>query len=604
MHLGQPLQIALWNDAAMRLELPRRASIRVPDAVLVASIAALLAAAPALLAMARGDGAPVGADTPVYVWWAKLVGAAGSSSVAMRPGVPNVVELVAAALGTPEAVAVAALGCSLVAMLGLVGSAVLRAGGEPSRTAVVGLVLTGCFGVYLATGHLSNAVFATLFVLALAFMLDGGIGRVAMAAGLLGAAGLAHPDFSWLSCGILIGAAALALVAGRRREAMITTTVALAGTGVSIVGLLGASSGGSPFDVPTSLDVFLLQAGLMSRLHVLFLERFRPKVSSYALWVWIPLASAALGRRRWGAPLRRLLVAWVAVSIAGAVVGLVWRPFPPHRIVAFAYCLPLLAATGLTVVIDRVPRFGRTIALGVVAAAVVTSARIWIDAPRPFADPTAAGAQAVAPQIANTHGPVIVDLPSGANATAVAVIRATNLVRAAAAPDRIRDVIVRFPEPDPADGDNDALWKDTEAHIAAARKTQPVSEIAMPLSTTGAAPTPVVELIGAIVGWLATCGIAGCGWCIAAGQRGSHLVERSVGVGLAALILAASVADVLGFRLGQRAVALGVVGIVTAMGALAAIVATLRKGSGLRTGTSTTAGVGGRVLPLDRSGTG
>src|SRR3954454_22375277 len=40
--------------------------------------AAALASFPIVIALVRHDGGPIGADTPVYVWWARLVGVAGS----------------------------------------------------------------------------------------------------------------------------------------------------------------------------------------------------------------------------------------------------------------------------------------------------------------------------------------------------------------------------------------------------------------------------------------------------------------------------------------------------------------------------------------------
>ena len=601
---GQPRSHRLWNDAAMRQASPRRALLRAPEPAVVIVIALALAAAPAFVAIVRHDGGAVGADTPVYVWWAKLVGAEGSSAVSMRPGVPNVVELLATALGISENAAVAGLGCALIAMLGLAGSAAVRAGGAAARATLLGLVLTGCFGAYLAAGHLSNAVFAALFVTSIAFLVeDRGKSRIAVAAILLGAAGLAHPEFSWIAGAILIGSAALAMIARQHREAVTGLVVAGAGISVSVLGLLTASFRAPPFDVPTSLDVFLLQTAQWSRLHSLFLERFWPKVATYAPWLWGPLAAVSLLARRWGTPLRRVLAAWTVVTIAGVLVGLAWQPYPPHRIVAFAYCLPLLAATGTVVVCDRLPRFAKAITAAVIIAAAATSLLIWIEAPRPFADPAAAGAEAIAPDIARSRGLIVVDLTPGTNATGIAVIRTTNLLRAAVPPDRIRDVTVRFPAPVADDTDALALWQDTETRLAAARGSQEITELTMPVAVPTGAPAPVTGLVTAIAVWLGVCAASGCVWCIALGHRGACLVERSVGVGLAALILSASIADALGFRLADRTVAVVVVGSVMALGALAATVTARRARRRGRRGASTTTHMGGRVLPKDRSGT-
>src|SRR4051794_2720507 len=226
-------------------------------ATIVAVVA--LASFPIVVAFARHDGAPVGADTPVYVWWARIVGAAGRSAISFRPGVPDVTEVIARAFGLSETATVAGLGCAVIAMLGLAGSAVLRAGRERPIVPLLGLALTGLFGTYLAAGHLSNAVFAALFVPAIAFMLDERRSASVVAAVLVGTAGIAHPEFLWLGGAILAGAAALALVVRLRREATATLAVGLAGAGITAIGLLAASVGGVAFDVPTSLDVFLLQ---------------------------------------------------------------------------------------------------------------------------------------------------------------------------------------------------------------------------------------------------------------------------------------------------------------------------------------------------------
>src|SRR4051794_21507170 len=191
--------------------MPLAPSRRFGDARGVAATclaAAALACFPIVIAFARHDGAPVGADTPVYVWWARLVGAVGGSTLAFRPGVPDATELIAHATGLPETAVVAGLGCALIAIVGLAGSALLRGGGARGGVALVGLMLTGLFGTYLAAGHLSNAVFAASFVLALAFAIEDGRWAAALAAASLGAAGLPHPQFLVLALAVLAGAGA------------------------------------------------------------------------------------------------------------------------------------------------------------------------------------------------------------------------------------------------------------------------------------------------------------------------------------------------------------------------------------------------------------
>jgi len=527
--------------------------------------AAVLACFPIVIAAVRHDGAPIGADTPVYVWWARLVGAAGASTVAFRPGVPVVTEVLSRTLGLPETATVAGLGCALIAMVALAASAVLRTGGERAGIALVGLILTGLFGTYLAAGHLSNAVFAALFVLALAHLIEQRPATSALAIALLAAAGIAHPEFLWLAVAILVVAAALALIVGRRREAASITIVGLAGSVLTAAGLLAASAGSVAFDVPTSLDVFLLQTHQVDRLHELFLERFAPKVAGYALWAWLPLAAAAFLKLR--GRLGRVLIAWSAVTVAGVAVGLIGQWFPPHRVVAFAFCLPLLGAIGLGVINDRLPRLATVISVVVVASIAASAIWLWARAPRPYTDPATNAVAAVAPTVAATSGPVVIDLPGNRDATAVAVIRSLNLLRAAVPGDRVRDVLIRYPAP--ADGDPDALslWRASE-DAATRALSGPATEVAAPVVPALTPPLSVADAFFATIAWLVVCGLAGSGWCLAAGHRGVALIERAPGTGLAGLILAGVVVDRLGLRLGSRPVAIGVVALVAGGGLL------------------------------------
>jgi hypothetical protein len=527
--------------------------------------AAVLACFPIVIAAVRHDGAPIGADTPVYVWWARLVGAAGASTIAFRPGVPVVTEVLSRTLGLPETATVAGLGCALIAMVALAASALLRTGGERVGVSFVGLILTGLFATYLAAGHLSNAVFAALFVLALAYLIEQRPATTAVAIALLAAAGIAHPEFLWLAIAILVVAAALALIVASRREAASITIVGVAGSVLAAAALIAASAGSVAFDVPTSLDVFLLQTHQVDRLHQLFLERFAPKVAGYALWAWLPLAAAAIPRLR--GRLGRLLAAWSIVTVVGVGAGLIGQWFPPHRVVAFAFCIPMLGAIGLAVINDRLPRLGAPVAVFVVASIAASAIWLWVRAPRPYADPVANAVAAVAPGVAATSGPVVVDLPSDGDATAVAVIRSLNLLRAAVPGDRVRDVVIRYPVPRDADPDAMGLWRATE-DAASRDLAGSATEVAAPVVPASAPPLSVADAFLATIAWLAICGVVGSGWCLAAGHRGVPLVERATGTGLAGIILAGVAVDRLGLRLGSRPVAIGVVAVVAGGGLL------------------------------------
>jgi hypothetical protein len=347
----------------------------------------------------------------------------------------------------------------------------------------------------------------------------------------------------------------------------------------------------------------LLQTRQLARLQALFLERFT-KVAGYALWAWLPLAAVAYRRLR--GHLGRVLVAWSAVTVAGVVVGLVWQPFPPHRIVAFAFCLPLLATLGLAEIRAKLPRWATPISVVVVAGIAAGAVWLWVQAPRPFTDPSAAPLAAVVPAIGSTTGPVVVDLPLDGRATAVQVIRAINLLRAAAPGNRVRDLLVRYPAPVDGDADAISLWQSNQAELASAGAA---AEVAAPVEAPAHPAVSAGELLVATLAWLVICGVAGAGWCVALGQLGVRLLERSVGTGLAGLILAGSVADRAGLRLGNRATAVGVVLGVTAAGAAVAAVATVvasraqRRGGRSPQDATTTRSPRGALPSLDRSGT-
>jgi len=85
-----------------------------------------------------------------------------------------------------------------------------------------------------------------------------------------------------------------------------------------------------------------------------------------------------------------------------------------------------------------------------------------------------------------------------------------------------------------------------------------------------------------------TCGVAGAGWCLAAGHHGVSLLERAAGTGLGGLILAGAVADRVGLRLGSRPVAIGIVAAVTGAGLLAALVSERRQARPHVPGATTT----------------
>jgi hypothetical protein len=162
------------------------------------------------------------------------------------------------------------------------------------------------------------------------------------------------------------------------------------------------------------------------------------------------------------------------------------------------------------------------------------------------------------------------------------VIRSTNLLRAAAPPQRARDVLVRFELPAASHPDSASLWRSSQDQVRAALDAGAVSELPLtdtmglpsvhaldpdavvtmlaPVEAPPSQPPPsVAGLAAAVFGWLVACGVAGSGWCVALGLRGTTLVERAVGAGFAALLVVGAGADAVGLRLGGRVAATGVV---------------------------------------------
>ena len=490
----------------------------------------------------RHDGSPVGADATVYVWWMRLAAQDGLATIGMRPGVPALSSILAAVTGASAETTIAALGIVLVVVLALAGGAFARSGGASGAVSSMAALLTGIFATYLAAGHLSNATFAALFLAGMAgtFAPDRRRGALCGVA-LIGAAGLAHPDFLVAAAAIMGVGASLAWIAHERREAITLIGVAAGGVGLTGLGVALALSGGPRFDVDTSRDVFLMRVGQVDLLRRLYLQRLAPKAAGYALWAWLPLTVLGLIRRR-GA-LGRLLIAWLIVLVLGVVVGIVRQPFPPHRVIAFGFCLPILAAFGLEAIGSRLPRARLPVVIAVCAVLAASATITWLRAPRPFDAPTATAARQAGPALTATAPgtPVIVDLPTRGPGTVTAVLRAANVFRAEVGPGRIRDVLVRFPRPAAADAEALALWADAERRSAdAAERATAAVEIrvggvtpavvppvpnaaTVEVSTNGPeSPTSPADVASATIAGLLVLGFAGAGWAARPGPPGSR----------------------------------------------------------------------------------
>lgn len=469
--------------------------------------------------------------------------------------------------------------------------------------------LAGLFAVHLVAGWLANIAFAVAFLAAASALATGTRRGVIAAAGLLGAGGLLHPQFFLAGLAVLWFASIPSLVAGRAQgERLLDSehgrvSAALAGGAALLVGGLALLlAGPDPLAVDTSKDAFLRRAGLFDALKEAYRGRFLERWPRYVQWASVPLAALGIPRAA-GAFLGRLLVAWVVVTAGGVAFGLVTAITPPDRFVTFGYAVPILAALGLV-------KLWRLLGRWRVPAAIVTGALVlamflgsflpW-RRQEPFIDGTEAHQVAVAARvIAGTPAgtPLLFVVDTGDPTVTFFATEAGNAIRALVPPDRIRDVYVFVP-PLEEGGEaptRTALAKRYEEDAVAAieragerplvlqleafdleRFGEPVSGIpgvagaAEPMmvdegvAVLGAtdplpagAPRGVLQpssgggIVATTFGLLALLAVVGFGWARAAVPRAPDAIALAPVFGVAALVLAAIVAERLGVPLTGR----------------------------------------------------
>lgn len=399
----------------------------------------------------------VGPDVPVYMWWARVGAAQGLSVIGERPGIAATIATAAGTLHLPLVPAVAGLQYSLAASVGLGAVALLRgrtAGGR-FPWLLAGLA-TGLFAAHLGGGYVANLAFTVPFFAAGTALAARTQRGTDAAAGLLGGAGLAHPQF------FLVGVIVLSIAAlwsflreperGWASDAGRVTVAAAGGSAIVGAGLLSMLVGPAKLRADTSKDAFLRRTGLESLLADTYRERFQENIRRYASWALLPLAAAGIPRVHGFT--RRFLVAWALLTIVGVPIGIWSGWFPPDRIITFGFALPALAALGIAwadrFLEARVPLW---IAWPATAALIMLLAWPTLGAwarQQPFISPQDLASATEAGRIAATTPPgtPIVVIVNDIDDTAIFLAtQAGNILRAAVPPERAGDVYIYVGEP-------------------------------------------------------------------------------------------------------------------------------------------------------------
>jgi hypothetical protein len=235
-----------------------------------------------------------------------------------------------------------------------------------------------------------------------------------------------------------------------RAEAWRAVLAAAGGGAVLGIGSLALLAGPPVLRVDTSQDAFLRRAGLTGSLGHAYRDRLIHRWTRYVEFVSLPLAVAGAWRPA-GWP-RRALWAWVVVTVLGVAAGAATGWFPPDRFITFCYAIPILAAFGLVVLLERW-RAPRAIAVGVAAALAVAmlagSGMAWLRE-KPYLGTAAVEDVTLAARWAASSDPGtpwIFPVDSPSDTVSFLATRLANVIRASVPPDRIEDVYVVVPPP-------------------------------------------------------------------------------------------------------------------------------------------------------------
>ena len=388
----------------------------------------------------------VGPDVPVYLWWTRVGASEGLSTVGSRPGAPALAAALGGTLSLSAAAVTAGLASALGVAVGGAAAALVRvAGGRASKAWLLAGLLAGVFSVHLVAGYLGNLVLAVTFVAAAA-CLAGDRRSWWAAALLLAGGGLAHPPFLVHTIVVLLGAAALAWRAGARDEASDIALAVTAGGLVAGAGVLATVAGPGPIHAETSRDGYLRRVGLDAQLIDAYRERFRLRAARYVQWISVPLAVA--GTTTADGFLLRFLISWLVVMAIGIPIGYVTGWIPPDRLVTFGFAVPIAAALGLVWVHRRLgarPWLARALVV-VLAGWMIVGALLAWGRQRPFVTTRevarTAWAMIYAEAVTEAGTPIVVVVDDHDDTASFLAARATNILRAAAAPERARDLYV------------------------------------------------------------------------------------------------------------------------------------------------------------------
>jgi len=396
----------------------------------------------------------LGPDVPVYLWWTRVGASQGLSVVGQRPGSPALIAVLTGALHLPLSAVTAgleaALGCATAVATAMLVRAAAAMGGERrgARAAwIVAGALTGLFTVHLAGGYLANLAFAAPFVGATVCLALGTRRSAVAGALLLGGGGLAHPQFFLVGAIVLVAVALWSLLRreGRSGDAVNVALATLGGGAVVGAGMLSMAIGPPLLAVDTSRDGFLRRAGMSQTVQQAYLDRFRFRWARYVQWLALPLA--VLGSMRTSGFARRVLVAWTALVVIGAPVGLLTGWYPADRLITFGFSVPALAGVGVVAVWLWLERRAwlATVVAGAVFGLMAAGAVIAWNRQLPYISVAEVGQVTMAARIAEAaapHAPMVFIVDDHDETASFLATRGANVIRAAVPPDRAADVYV------------------------------------------------------------------------------------------------------------------------------------------------------------------